>query len=198
MMQTNPAKGRVDWQQVRRRIEASERALHEALTATPKRIEDVYRRRAIRLAAKPPAAVSPGLSVLTFRVMSEHYALGLQEVAEVLPFRRCARVPGAAAHLLGMVNLHGEIRAVVDLAQLVTGQTGGSSGGGFVLTLSGVGREIGLHVDEVVDLREIREEDLAAHSQGRFVRGIAPGMVMLLDLDEVLREVFPKEETGRK
>jgi len=57
------------------------------------------------------------------------------------------------------------------------------------------GREIGLKVDAIEELREIRPEELSAPAQGRYVKGIASGALMLLNVEAVLAAVFSKEES---
>jgi purine-binding chemotaxis protein CheW len=197
-------KGNIDWGQVRDRLRVSESALEEAQAASPRRIEDAYRRRAVWLARghterKP---VSAGLPVLVFRLAKERYAIELKEVAEVLPFAECAPVPGSP-QFLGVINLRGELRAVVDLGRLLLSSAGENSDAGFVLILRnqnsrpgarGVGdQEIGVKVDHIQELREIQPEDVSLTAQGQYVKGIASGTLLLLDVDSVLEEVFSKE-----
>jgi len=53
----------------------------------------------------------------------------------VLPFAPCAPVPGAPPQFLGVINLRGELRAVVDLARLLVPSADGNSDSEFVLML---------------------------------------------------------------
>jgi purine-binding chemotaxis protein CheW len=191
---------RVDWELVRSRLRSSERALEEAMTESPKRIDAAYRQRAIRLAEgqAAPQAASAGLSVLIFRLAQELYAIELEEVAETLPFERCTPVPGSAPHFLGMINLRGELRPVLNLGRLLGLSEDRPEDSGFVLVLRQPGREIGLKVDRIEDLRAIRSEELSAPGQSRYVKGIASGPLMLLNVEAVLAEVFSKEESFTK
>jgi len=198
MKRSNLEERRIDWDQVRDRLRASENALEEALAGSPRRLEDAYRRRAVSLARGhadlKPASV--GLPVLVFRLAQESYAIELKELAEVLPFARCAPVPGSS-QFLGVINLRGELRAVVDLGRLLLSSAGETSDAGFVLILrskgGGVGsREIGVKVDHIQELREIRAEDVSLAARGQYVKGIASG-TLLLNVEAVLAEVFSKE-----
>lgn len=187
----------VDWEQVRVRLRASEAALEETLTASPARIEAAYHRRAVRLAGEPgrQRPVSASLPVLVFRLGEERYAIELKDLAETLPFAGCAAPPGARPQVLGVISVRGELQAVLDLGRLLTGSSGPPTDSGFVLMLRRRGREIGLKVEHIDELREIRLEDLTPPAQGNYVRGIAPGAVMLLDLEKVLASVFSKQES---
>ncbi len=185
----------VDWDLARRRLRASERALEEALSGSPERIAAAYRQRARRLASaqSDPGPVSAGLPALVFRLARERYAIELQEVSEALPFARCSRPPGSPPQFRGVMSLRGEIRAVLDLATLLQLPENGDRDSGFVLMLRRPGREIGLKVDRIEELREIRPEELSVASQGNYVKGIASGAMMLLNVEAVMAAVFSKE-----
>jgi purine-binding chemotaxis protein CheW len=197
-------KAGIDWGQVRDRLRVSESAVEEAQAASPRRIEDAYRRRAVWLAKghAERKAVSTGLPVLVFRLAKERYAIELKELAEVLPFAGCAPVPGSP-QFLGAINLRGELRAVVDLGRLLLSSAGENSDAGFVLILRnqnsrpgghGVGaQEIGVKVDDIQELREIQPEELTLPAQGNYGKGLVCGTLLLLDVDALLAEVFSKE-----
>lgn len=182
----------IDWDLVRSRLRSSERALEEALAETPDRIATAYRERAIRLAKVPGGPVSAGSASLIFRLARERYAIELTEVSETLPFLRCVRVPGSPPQFPGVLNLRGELRAVLDLAALLGLSENGNRDSGFVLMLRRPGREIGLKVDSIDEVRDIRPEEWSASVKGSYVKGIASGGLMLLNVEAVLTEVFSK------
>ena len=187
----------IDWEQVRDRLRASENAVEESLGAGPSRIEEAYRQRAMRLAIGQAdrQTVSAGLAVLVFGVARERYAVELKELTEVLPYAPCTPVPGARQPFLGLINLRGELRPVVDLGRLFSPSVNGGDSG-FVLMLRSPGREIGLKVDHVERLGEIRPEEVSAPAQGRYLKGVVSGTLMLLSVDAVLEESFSKKESS--
>jgi chemotaxis signal transduction protein len=191
-------RARIDWDLVRSQLQSSERALEEAMTESPARIDAAYRLRAARLAQgrTGPDPRAPGLPVLVFRLGLERYAIEIEEVAEVLRLERCAPVPGSPPLFAGVINLRGELRAVVDLARLLVlpGSANPDKGNdsGFVLLLRRHGQEIGLKVDRIDELRQIGAEELSLPSQGKYVTGLAAGTLILLSVDAVLAEVFSK------
>ena|SRR5579872_5741655 len=196
MKQTTSKNGPIHWDQVHGRLRASAGALDEALSASPQRMEAIYRERAARLAEVPPEhiSVSAAMPVLVFRLANERYAMELKELADVLLFERCAPVPGAPAQCLGVVNVRGELRAVVDLERLLTPSAQKTSGAGFVLLLGCPRLPVALKVDSIEGLAEIRQEELSAPGPGKHLKGIAGGTLMLLDMDQVMAENFPLEE----
>ena len=187
----------IDWELVRSRLRASERALEEALAESPERIEAAYRQRAVRLAEGQVVQrpVSAGLPVMIFRLAQERYAIELEELAEAIPFAHCSPVPGSSPQVLGVINLRGELRPVFDLCRLLALSENGDRESGFVLVLRRRGQDIGLKVDAIEELREIRQEELSRPGQANYVKGIASNTLMLLNVDAVLAEVFSKEES---
>jgi purine-binding chemotaxis protein CheW len=185
----------IDWELVRSRLRASQRALEEALAESPERIEAAYRQRAVRLAKVEHGPVSAGVPALVFRLARERYAIELEEVSEALPFARCTRAPGSPPQFRGVMNVRGEFRAVLDLATLLGLSENGGRDSGFVLMLRRPGWEIGLKVDGIEELREILPEELSVPAQGNYVKGIVSGSLMLLNVEAVLAAVFSKEES---
>lgn len=188
----------IDWEQVRARLRASEQALDEALSESPARIEAAYRKRAIRLATVPAASkpVSAGRPAIVFRLAEERYAIELSEVSEVLAYARCTPAPESPPEVLGVINLRGELRAVLDLGRLLGLSSERDGDGGFVLFLRRPGQELGVRVDRIEQLIEIRPEELAPPSRQKYLKGLVSGTLMLLNVDAVLAQLFsPQEES---
>jgi purine-binding chemotaxis protein CheW len=189
---------------VRSRVRSSERALEEAMTETPERIEAAYRLRANRLAKgrAEHAPRAPGLPVLVFRLGQDRYAIEIKTVIEALRLERCTPVPGSPPVFAGVIGLRGELRTVLDLARLLASSARApehrestDTDSCFVILLRWQGQEIGLKVDRIEELREIRPEELSLPAEGKFVTGLAPGMLMLLSVDAVLAEVLSHRES---
>lgn len=183
---------RIVWEEVHRRVQANELSLRETFSETPEHIKKVFRRRAIQLAkahsVDKPA--SKGISALIFRVAQERYAVPLHELAEVLPFRGCTAIPGSPPQLLGVINLRGELRAVIALSQILSGTPPEDSGAILVLR-----REAALKVDALENLHEIASEELTRPRQGHYIHSIASGTLALLDVESMLSAVFTRKES---
>jgi len=181
----------VKWDEVRRRLQTSEDSLRDALSESPERIETVFRQRAVQL-AKPTAAtksVSSGIPALIFRLAHERYAIALKDLAEVLSFHGCTRVPGARAQFLGVINVRGELRPVIDLGHVLSGLPSNDSGAVLILR-----RQAALKVDEIEELREIGAGELSRPVPGQYLQAFASGTLGLLDVETMLSAVFsPKE-----
>jgi chemotaxis signal transduction protein len=118
----------------------------------------------------------------------------MNELAEVLPFARCVAVPGTSRQFMGVINVRGELRAVLDLGHVLVSSDRGIGEKGFVLMLRRTGKEIGLKVDHIEDLREIRPEELTLSTQGNYGKGLISGALVLVSVDAVLGKIFTKEE----
>lgn len=194
---------RIDWEAVRRRLADSEVAVERSLSPDPARMRALLRQRAVRLAERRlEERPEPTVEVLGFRLGEERCAIELTAVSEVRPFRRCTPVPGLVPEMLGVVNLRGHIRPVVELGRVV-----GSKGAaaptedrpGYILFLRDGAAEIGARVDAVSAVRRLRTGDMSAADGGdgglssRFARAVAGDGLVLLDaaaLVEALRKIL--------
>src|SRR6185369_2605864 len=86
--------------------------------------------------------------LLLFTVAGERFALNLQEVAEVMEPPASYPVPRVPGHFVGLINFHGALTALVDLA-LYTGRGSRRPGRGKVLVLDPHLAGLALWVEEV-------------------------------------------------
>jgi purine-binding chemotaxis protein CheW len=161
-----------------------------------KAVEAVWRERALRLSERPVSAApaQKAFPVLVLGVAKERYGVHLPDVAEVLPVMRPTPVPGAAAVFAGVINVHGEIRPVIDL-RLFLGMEAAEDGRPRVVLLRKDGRELGLQIDSVEQIRWIRPEDLDASGNldagwSRHVKGSTKDLLMLLGTEALFAELL--------
>ena len=158
--------------------------------------------------------------VLVLGIGKERYGIELPDVAEVLPPIRPTPVPGAAADFAGVINVHGEIRPVIDLRRYLgirpgiqTGQTGiqaGMAGAetfrsgapARVILLRKEGRELGLQIDSVEQIRWIASGELQSGAnscaeRSRHIKGSTRDLLMLLSTETLFAELQAANlETG--
>jgi purine-binding chemotaxis protein CheW len=185
----------IQWDEVRKRVRANEDSLRRTLSESPERIKTVYRQRAAKLAREhaEKKPVARGMPALIVRVAQERYAIALEQLAEVLPFQGCTRIPGSSRQFLGVINLRGDLRPVIDLAWVLSGSPSGDSGGVLVMR-----RPAALKVDAVEDLLEIPREELTSRVQGHYVQALASGTLGLLDVETMLSAAFSPKESRSK
>ncbi|AWN48012.1 chemotaxis protein CheW [Methylobacterium terrae] len=128
------------------------------------RIDEILDARTRALASRGAAPeVRATRALLLCRAGAETVGIGLEEVAEVFPFRPCTPVPGAPAALVGLTGRGGLLVSVVDLAAALgaaaaPGAAPAEAAPGHVVTLRRDGPRIGLKVDRVLSVAEAEVE----------------------------------------
>lgn len=103
------------------------------------------------------------------RVGRESYALPVEHVLEVAELGHLAPVPGAAAVVLGVRNLRGQVLPVFDLARVFgVSQEGAPE---RLLVAQDGARLAGFAIDEVTDVGELPEP--SEDGESAFLRGAA-------------------------
>ncbi len=188
---------RIDWKEVHRRIARSEALLEEALTPVPRRVEEIFERRAARLAGRPVArdSASQVLRVMVLRLGKERYGVETKDLAEVTPLAGCIPIPGSLPHILGVIQLRGELCAVASLSKLIGVEETGDGASSVVVFLRSAAARIGLRMDGVEELLEVKPEELVP-AEGKYSKGLI-GKLMMLDVAAVVKEVFANEEIAK-
>jgi purine-binding chemotaxis protein CheW len=162
------------------------------------RMEAVWRERAGRLARRTTAAVAgeDAAPVIVLGIGKERYGIAVAEVSEILPPVRATPVPGAAAVFAGVINVHGEIRPVIDLRRwlgIAGVEEGGAGELARVVLLRRDGREIGLQIDTVEPIRWIAAGDLltGVNSGGSspHIKGSTRDLLMLLSTEALFAQL---------
>jgi purine-binding chemotaxis protein CheW len=172
------------------------------LLSPRQRMEAVWLQRAQRLAQRGVSgdARLNAFPVLVVGIGKERYGIDLAGVAEVLPPVRITPVPGAAAVFAGVINVHGEIRPVIELRRFLHMEMpaetprGPRAMGLRVILLRQDGREMGLEIDSVEHIRWIGAGDLPAagnpDSASRSnLKGLTQDGLMLLHTQALFAEL---------
>jgi chemotaxis signal transduction protein len=161
-----------------------------------KAVEAVWRERAERLSQRPISAGPPqdAFPVLVLGIGKERYGIHLPDVVEVLPLLTPTPVPGAPAVFAGVINVHGEIRPVIDLKRFLGIQTA-EDGSRRLILLRQDGRELGLQIDSVEHIRSIGAGEFEASGNGhggspRHIRGSTKDLLMLLSTEALFAELL--------
>ncbi len=122
------------------------------------------------------------------RVAGEEYALPVEEVLEVAELGDVTPLPGAAAAVVGVRNLRGQVVPVVDLGT-VMGLPGGSAPQRIVIAEAG-GRKAALAVDRVAGVEQLPEASEEVESPHLVRAALADGsLVGVVDVGSVLDAV---------
>jgi purine-binding chemotaxis protein CheW len=139
---------------------------------------------------------------LLFRVAERTYGCDIDAVREIIPYRRATRLPGAPSYVQGLVNLRGTIVTVLDLGVRLDPTRAPVREGSIILAQHGT-RNVGVAVDEVMDVQAIVEEGVdaetggsssgAADSAAGLVRGLGHlegDVVVLIDIHTLVTQVL--------
>lgn len=120
----------------------------------------ILRERAESLAqADQVEAVAETRRLLLFRLGDEMYAVSVEDVREIMSGFVITRIPCVPAHVLGVINVRGEIVSVIDLAAVLNVQPGtaeaGEHGTGSGIIVRSDEVTAMLVVDEIGDIIEV-------------------------------------------
>ena len=161
--------------------------------------------------ASTAAITEPGAAAahryLVFEVGGRLFGCDIALVREIVPFRRCTRLPGAPEYVCGLINLRGTVVTVLDLGLRLGGAPVSRDDGAVVLVEHGA-RLVGLGVDGLRDVQRVAPEELeAAGARGGWgggavgngdpaggaVRGVAragDAVVVLLDAAAIITQAL--------
>jgi purine-binding chemotaxis protein CheW len=180
---------RVDWAAIHRRLEASSALFEQGATPSAEVRARVLKARARTLAREPEvtAAAQDQIGVVEFLLAHETYALESVFVREVHPLRDLTSLPGTPAFVAGIVNVRGQIVAIIDLRRLFGLPTKGLTDLNKVIVLHNQDKELGLLADAVLGVRRIALQEIQAplptltgiHAE--YLRGVTRDRTVILD-----------------
>jgi chemotaxis signal transduction protein len=129
------------------------------------------------------------------RLVKELYGIPLEKIREVTKPLQITCIPGVSPHIIGLMNLHGEILCVVDTKILLNiGKTNSSEYNRIIIVKTGEG-PVGILCDEVTEIYEIQrkgiEPPLSTISTeiGKYLSGQVQthdGLMGILDIEGLL------------
>ena len=155
-----------------------------------------FHERALEL-ARPPggAAEAEQMTVAVFRLDGELFGVELGVVREFAEARNVSPVPCTPQHVVGNMNLRGEILTLIDLRRMLNVKATQESAGAKVVVVKVKDVDAGLAVEEVVDVLSLnpsRMQPAPAAMEGKR-REYITGEVMylekpvsIIDLEKVL------------
>jgi purine-binding chemotaxis protein CheW len=136
-----------------------------------------------------------GTRLLIIELRGALYALDSTAVREIVTMPPATRLPGAPAHVRGVVNLRGQLLTVVDLGQRLT-RTPMEGGDGSVVVVMANDKVLGVLVDDVHDVQELpiadAEREVLARADGLLtgVGRLRDEVVLVVDIPELVRQTL--------
>jgi purine-binding chemotaxis protein CheW len=159
-------------------------ALEQGQGLSPEKRREVLLARAKALATSRHEERPESLTVLSFQVGGERYAVPIERVDHVLESRGLCPLPGAPRHVLGALLSRARVVPVLDLRQLLGLEGGGMSDLAKVIVVE-VGEEAFGLAAEVVDGRqELLRSTLSQPPPGPF-QFLTQDRLTVLDLEQL-------------
>jgi purine-binding chemotaxis protein CheW len=138
--------------------------------------------------------------VLSFKLGAEEYGIDILKVQEIRGYESPTRIANAPGFMKGVVNLRGVIVPIVDMRMHLALDDVKYDAFTVVIILNVVGRTVGIVVDSVSDVLELRPEQIKAAPEfngsvaathitglGTVKTGDAERMLILLDIEAMMR-----------
>lgn len=181
---------RLNWAEARERLAHVQHAIEETALHSRERRDQIYRMRA-ELLARPVShhQDSAGERIMIVRIGSARYGIALPDIVEVTGGSTCAPVPGAPPEVVGLIQVRGEVRPVLDVGRILGVPEDDSGGSKCILLLRRGSREIGVQVDGVEDIRTVRQEERKSPFHGSaHARWMTDDLIPVLDTDSLFKE----------
>jgi purine-binding chemotaxis protein CheW len=163
MSATTPPPGRrLNWSEVHARLGRVAEATRQALGPTPEQSLAVMDERARVLARVPVRDPEPPefLEVASFLLAGERYAIETRFITRVVRLTDFTPVPGTPEFLGGVLNLRGEILALIDLRAYFGIASTGLTDLSRILVLGLERNEFGIMADRVEEVSTLRVDEV--------------------------------------
>lgn len=188
---------RIDWDQIRGRLERARAAIEQMATPTESEKNETLRARAKALARSPKTdgAGQARLDVIEFVVACEKYAVESSYVREVYPLKELTPLPCAPAFVLGVISVRGQIVSIVDPKRFFGLPAKSLTDLNKVILISDGRMEFGLLADAVLGLRHIPLNELQPSLptltglRAELLKGVTFEHLVVLDAAKLLSDV---------
>lgn len=102
---------------------------------------------------------APG-QIVTFRVADRTFGVDVDCVREIKGWQLTTPLPSTARHMLGVINLRGQIVPVYDLRLLLDLAPADGAAGKVVIVLASGGEPYGVVADAVSDILDVNPDDV--------------------------------------
>jgi purine-binding chemotaxis protein CheW len=135
------------------------------------------------------------IQLVVFSLGREEFAVGITQVREIMRMEEITRMPKSPHFVEGIINLRGQIIAVVELAKRLNLETGERSGETRIIVVETEDIKVGMIVDSVSEVLRVAADavepspTLATDISAAYLQGVLKQdnrLIILLDLTKVL------------
>lgn len=184
----------IDWETIRSRVAAACAPAQRNESELEEERRQILKDRSRALASEDRAANKAGesLNVVEFDLAGERYGVELTSVREVCLLKELTPVPGTPSFILGIINLRGEIRTVIDLKRFFELPSKGITELNKIIMIHADGMELGVLADAILGVRNVPLATLQATLptltgvRGDYLRGVTHDRLVVLDAAKLL------------
>ncbi len=135
------------------------------------------------------------MQLVVFSLGREEFAVEVTQVREIMRMEEITRMPKSPHFVEGIINLRGQIIAVVELAKRLNLETGERSDDTRIIVVEAEDIKVGMIVDSVSEVLRVEAEEvepsptLATDISSAFLQGVVKKdnrLIIMLDLTKVL------------
>jgi len=186
----------LDWHDIHRRLEAARTAIEQGESLSAEDVRQVLRARARALAQEPESAQKSEstIEVVEFVVAQETYAVESRFAREVAPISELTPVPGTPAHVLGIINVRGQLLFVIDIKRFFDLPEKGLTDLNRIVIVHSETVGFGILADQIVGARTIALDELQTSLptltgiREEYLKGISADRTVVLDADRLLSD----------
>jgi purine-binding chemotaxis protein CheW len=144
------------------------------------------------------ARTEPVSRWVTFQLENETYGIDVMQIREVLRSTEISPVPGAPSYVLGIINLRGNVVAIIDTrSRFGLPPRDEVDEASRILILEAGDYVVGFLVDSVSEVAELQNEqietapDTGSGEASRFISGLynrKEGLLILIDANKLLSD----------
>jgi len=135
---------------------------------------------------------------VTFRLDTEIYGINVMQVQEVLRLPEIAPVPGAPNHVMGIINLRGNVVTVIDTRNRFGLFQKEADDSTRIIVTEVNSQVIGMLVDSVAEVVNLRDSEIETtpnlgedNESSKYIQGVhsrGDEILILIDVDKFLSE----------
>ncbi len=167
----------------------------EELQLSSEQVRAVLADRARKLALAYSQVAEPSsnrVQLIEFSRGEHRYGVELAHLTEIRPLADWTRVPGVPDFYLGVIQLRGDIIAVIDTSILFGAPAPQTHGDRFAVVVSAGDFAAGLLADSVDDVHDLPPERIHpplttfSSSRERYIRGLTEDGLAILDVEKLV------------
>lgn len=129
------------------------------------------------------------MQFIIFRLGSEFFATETEKIQNISDMMQITKVPTAPNHIMGLINLRGSIKPLVNISMLLDVEEDNIDSNIIILKFQD--EEIGIKVDEVIEVVEIEQSKVqnVASDGKEYIKGVIEfnnNLLTIIDINKVI------------